>query len=135
FMEGRWGIDFYEASVGVCRTLGYSNGAPIVVPDSDLPYFTKCTSEFPHSNSALRRWGLALPELRVNPIPSRGFGMHTDSLTIPLWLPFLVIATPTALLWYRDRRRRIPAGHCQKCAYDLTGNVSGVCPECGMACG
>jgi len=22
-------------------------------------------------------------------------------------------------------------GHCQKCGYDLTGNVSGRCPECG----
>lgn len=24
-------------------------------------------------------------------------------------------------------------GHCQNCGYDLTGNVSGVCPECGTA--
>jgi uncharacterized paraquat-inducible protein A len=27
-----------------------------------------------------------------------------------------------------DRRRR---GLCVKCGYDLTGNTSGVCPECG----
>ena len=26
---------------------------------------------------------------------------------------------------------RIPTGLCQVCRYDLTGNVSGVCPECG----
>ena len=25
------------------------------------------------------------------------------------------------------------AGHCAACGYDLTGNVSGVCPECGQA--
>jgi hypothetical protein len=25
-----------------------------------------------------------------------------------------------------------PASHCQRCDYDLTANVSGVCPECGM---
>ena len=24
-----------------------------------------------------------------------------------------------------------PAGHCQQCGYNLTGNVSGRCPECG----
>jgi rubrerythrin len=24
-------------------------------------------------------------------------------------------------------------GQCRKCGYDLTGNVSGVCPECGEA--
>lgn len=26
-----------------------------------------------------------------------------------------------------------PPGTCRRCAYDLTGNVSGVCPECGTA--
>ncbi len=26
---------------------------------------------------------------------------------------------------------RIKLGHCQQCDYNLTGNVSGVCPECG----
>ena len=31
------------------------------------------------------------------------------------------------------RRWRIPPGHCKRCRYDLTGNTSGVCPECGMA--
>jgi predicted amidophosphoribosyltransferase len=36
----------------------------------------------------------------------------------------------TVILWFADRRR-IPPGHCQKCGYDLTGNVSGICPECG----
>ena len=49
---------------------------------------------------------------------------------LPLWLPLLVIAIPSALLWHRDRRR-IPPGHCQQCGYDLTGNESGVCSECG----
>ena len=31
----------------------------------------------------------------------------------------------------RNRRRR--HGLCLKCGYDLTGNTSGVCPECGTA--
>lgn len=51
-------------------------------------------------------------------------------ITFPMWLLFASVATPTALAWLRSRRR-IPAGHCPACAYDLTGNVSGVCPECG----
>ena len=51
-------------------------------------------------------------------------------LLIPLWIPFAIIVLPTAYLFWRDRCR-IPSGHCQKCGYDLTGNVSGVCPECG----
>jgi len=51
-------------------------------------------------------------------------------VVLPLWIPFLLIAAPTALLWWMDRRR-IPPHCCQECGYNLTGNVSGVCPECG----
>jgi len=31
------------------------------------------------------------------------------------------------------RRRRV--GLCERCGYDLQGNVSGVCPECGLGFG
>lgn len=32
--------------------------------------------------------------------------------------------------WCSARLAR-SVGHCRMCGYDLTGNVSGVCPECG----
>ena len=51
---------------------------------------------------------------------------------IPLWFIFLVGAIPTAWLWHRDRRWIRP-GCCLRCGYDLTGNTSGVCSECGLA--
>jgi len=47
-------------------------------------------------------------------------------------LPLALFGVPTAYLWYRDRRR-FPPGHCPSCGYNLTGNQSGVCPECGNA--
>jgi hypothetical protein len=56
-----------------------------------------------------------------------------DGLTqgsILLWLPLLLIALVIALLCRRDRRA-IPPHCCQGCGYDLTGNTSGACPECG----
>ena len=31
------------------------------------------------------------------------------------------------------RHRHITPAHCRRCGYDLTGNVSGRCPECGEA--
>lgn len=34
--------------------------------------------------------------------------------------------------WER-RQERIPCGLCPECAYNLRGNVSGRCPECGAA--
>jgi hypothetical protein len=52
-----------------------------------------------------------------------------SALETGYWAVFLLFAVPTAYLWWRDRRR--PRGHCAECGYDLTGNVSGVCPECG----
>ncbi len=49
---------------------------------------------------------------------------------LPLWIPSAVALISTTLLWLRPRRR--PAkGHCPTCSYDLTGNESGKCPECG----
>ena len=55
-------------------------------------------------------------------------------LFMPLWLPFSLIAIPTAWLWHRDRRPISSSPDhwlCLRCGYDLTGNTSGVCPECG----
>lgn len=62
--------------------------------------------------------------------PEWGLEWYPGRVIVPLWIPFLLLAAPSACLWWLDRRR-IPPGHCLKCGYDLTGNVSGVCPECG----
>jgi len=62
--------------------------------------------------------------------PVRSFGPLSVVAT-PLWIPTVAFATATYLFWRSGGRRRYPAGRCQKCGYDLTGNVSGRCPECG----
>ena len=59
-------------------------------------------------------------------------------LMFPFWAVVLLTAVLPALwviLWRRRRavRRRAQAGLCGKCGYDLTGNTTGVCPECGTA--
>lgn len=45
---------------------------------------------------------------------------------VPLYPFALVAALVTIICWHH-----IPPGHCQKCGYNLTGNASGICPECG----
>lgn len=53
-------------------------------------------------------------------------------VSIPLWIPIVLVAVPTAYLFWHDRRHPT-SGHCRNCGYNLTANTSGVCPECGTA--
>ena len=43
----------------------------------------------------------------------------------------LLIIIVVSVLW--PAPKRYPAHCCPQCGYNLTGNVSGVCPECGEA--
>jgi outer membrane protein assembly factor BamD (BamD/ComL family) len=81
---------------------------------------------FTPSNTFAPRWQWA------------GFSWTSTSVSIytvtDLRIPDWAILTPAALVlaWIvRRRLRAVPPGHCPHCRYDLTGNVSGVCPECG----
>jgi hypothetical protein len=61
-------------------------------------------------------------------MPSRFVRFHA-----PAWLPPLVFgAYPTwCLIGAIRKRRRLGRNQCVYCRYDLTGNQSGACPECG----
>ncbi len=58
------------------------------------------------------------------------FNGYTWYGLLPLWIPCLIVTACTVVLWYLEHHRTLP-GHCQKCGYNLTGNMSGICPECG----
>ncbi len=49
----------------------------------------------------------------------------TGALLIGLIVGLIIIKAP----YYKTH----PIGHCVQCGYNLTGNVSGVCPECAEA--
>jgi hypothetical protein len=64
---------------------------------------------------------------------------HVREVTLPFWvLVSLFALCPLLFVAYRARersqaRRCAKAGHCPSCNYNLTGNTSGICPECGIA--
>lgn len=55
-------------------------------------------------------------------------GAGVASLLVPLALLALLVLS---LLLFRADRSPLNPRACRQCGYDLTGNTSGVCPECG----
>ena len=82
-----------------------------------------------------RMWKRAFVEQGV-PIASRVLYVFMLLVLMLIYvpMPILVMTIMLTVLSFRIieklKRRPLP-GHCQKCSYDLTGNLSGVCPECG----
>jgi len=57
-----------------------------------------------------------------------------DSWSLSLsrcFAPSILPPAVTLLIYSQCRRLRIAKGLCPTCSYDLTGNTSGTCPECG----
>ena len=51
------------------------------------------------------------------------------SFSVPFWAFSVAFGGVSWLAW--ARRPPVRPGACARCSYDLTGNVSGLCPECG----
>jgi hypothetical protein len=71
-------------------------------------------------------------------VVSGAFIQYVSRLRIGGWLPCSIAAVWLAIIAVRKfrwwRRERVGDGPwCESCGYNLTGNVSGRCPECGTA--
>lgn len=60
------------------------------------------------------------------------WGSPWRPIVIPMWTIFLTALAVTTICALRSRWR-LRRGYCAECDYCLTGNTSGVCPECGAA--
>lgn len=100
-----------------------------------------CSSGGPeYVTLTMREWCLHVVFARsgstVHEVES-GDAAYVD-VTIPFWIPMLLIPPITAMLWFDRLGRRLglvgrdyAIGFCNACGYDLQGNASGICPECG----
>jgi hypothetical protein len=62
-------------------------------------------------------------------LPVRMTTMGVTFVFVPLFPPAIVLVAISAWLWSQSRTH---PGQCCRCGYDLTGNTTGVCPECGV---
>jgi hypothetical protein len=124
-----WGVQLSNGQIRLVR-FEY-NGAPQYIAKWQRPNYGWEFYWGSWRAPTLRdRLGLTLPRIfRWMSRSEQQGSVGGRGVALPLWLP-LLISAPAAFLWYRDRRRP-PPGHCQRCGYDLTGNVSGRCSECG----
>lgn len=84
-------------------------------------WYAACVTGRPVNPSPMC-FGFWRPFVRTDP--------RAQLIICPLWLTLLCCAVPTGLLWLLAHQRAA-VGCCPSCGYDLTGNVSGRCPECG----
>ena len=107
-----FGCTFHGVGVGV------QSGCLIVLPQEDD---SVCGVA-----GASGHWG----DLILLPL----FDSIISALLIPLWIPLLLFTPYPTVAFIRGpvrRWRRRRRGECVGCGYNLTGNESGVCPECG----
>lgn len=102
---------FYFAHGTVCVMLGKDGTADY--DHSALPFFQNFTSQ--KFSAPFPFWAVGIP--------------CWLAIVIFMLLPIFMIGQ-SAMSRLR-RRLRASRGRCYKCGYNLTGNASGFCPECG----
>ncbi|GMU24134.1 MAG: hypothetical protein AMXMBFR13_42110 [Phycisphaerae bacterium] len=118
FLVSRFRWIRYYGDWGIFCELHLRNGLLIAAYGPNYP-----------SSSLSMGWSVVTPFSGFVWSPRVAVWQGGGSVVLPLWIAFLLVALPTAVLWWRDRR--FPPGHCPQCGYNLTGNTSAVCSECG----
>ena len=155
WVRSYWAVDRFQHATGRFETLLWSKAGQFGVTRSyagEAGVATKAGWEM-DAVPAVERGGVAFPQGHEFRYRAIGFelssyrptaraswvpGMHGSKtrfwvVAVPHWFAAAALALSPALWLQRWRRERRAAriGHCPRCGYDLTANVSGTCPECG----
>lgn len=111
---------FYRSTDRDCLRFRFADGGAGIVYDggTDAIALTSFSVD----------WIVIVGECRTNG------GWRTCDAFLAGWILCPLLAVYPFVLLIRPilrRRRWIREGLCLKCGYSLTGNLSGVCPECG----
>ncbi|MFH1109328.1 MAG: hypothetical protein V1790_09060 [Planctomycetota bacterium] len=130
-MRGEWYLDARVAAFLAHTALIVAFFLAIVLPAASGPFVWGCFT-VPICIADLPALGLLnLIERWLLPGVDSDLRVFAASLIVLGGLQWVLVAQ--VVLALKRRRRPLDPNTCPKCRYDLTGNVSGVCPECGTA--
>jgi len=133
-----WGFTYFCTIVHVDpghRIIDISSGAVVCVPDGTVSNDpgNRLTSVVVGYQPGLSFHNVAAGTFSWGRIKNSRWRYSTFGgfVQVPLWMPLLVFAIPSAIAWERFARRR-RRGTCAVCGYDLAGLPKDApCPECG----
>jgi hypothetical protein len=122
--------------LGVSYRTVRSAGGPDVAGTHRWGHMSGAVSPWPLPPvSGMNRLGFMKWDMSVTQFHPNGETAESRTWVAPMWVLYLLLlALPAARVAAVIRRRcRRQSGCCTHCGYNLTGNTSGVCPECGTA--
>jgi hypothetical protein len=123
-----WVVSFLIASVWCCDhvALQIENGNVVLTTTEGT--FLSRGWHFARGTKPGRLF--CLPSFVDGSTSFMGYTTTTRYYTLPMWLLELMLAGGIwARVWLQGKN--VGERLCRKCHYDLRGNVSGMCPECG----
>ena len=118
--------------------LGKQRSGTVQLHDGNIRIFSRPPAEYQKFRWVDVRWAFAGFEYGFQEVPIADPPPRFHEVATPLWAPLIAFSAYPAIAFIRGpvrRWRRRRKGLCLRCGYNLTGNVSGICPECGKQIG